>query len=117
VVTRRQISRRGFQKLVLRLSPLLRPVERIVRPRYEHMFTPRQEQAVGLLMFAVALALFVPIPLSGYIPAIALFLVGFGLVERDGLVVLGGAMLGMVAIAVTIAVASMIFLGARALAE
>lgn len=116
-LTRREISRKGFQKLVLRLSPVIRPVERMVRPRYEHMFTPRQEQLLGLLMFFVAVALFMPIPLSGYIPAISLFLVGFGLVERDGLVVLAGAIIGVVAIAVTLLVGGMIIVGVEALAH
>jgi hypothetical protein len=81
------------------------------------MFTPRQEQLLGVLMFFVAIALFMPIPLSGYIPAISLFLVGFGLVERDGLVVLAGAVIGMVAIAVTLLVGGLLLAGFEALAH
>ncbi len=117
ILTRREISRKGFQKLVLRLSPVIRPVERMVRPRYEHLFTARQEQLLGVLMFFVAIALFMPIPLSGYIPAISLFLVGFGLVERDGLVVLTGVVIGIVAIAVTLLVGGLLLAGFEALAH
>ena len=54
-----------------------------------------------MFLFCVALALFLPIPLSAYGPAIALFVTGFGLVERDGLVTLVGVALGMAAIVVT----------------
>ncbi len=114
-VLNRRVSRKRFQKLVLWLGPAIRPVERLVRPRLDQVFAPRAERALGAFLFVVALALFAPIPLSGYIPAAALCLAAIGLVERDGAVTLAGAGLGLVAIAVTVVVAVMIFLGAEAL--
>lgn len=111
---RRQVSRKGFQKLVLRLGPLIRPVERILRPRHNYLFDPRLERALGVFLLVVSLALFLPIPLSGYLPATALFVTGVGLVERDGLVAVGGLALGVVALGVTVAVGAMIVLGAQA---
>lgn len=116
-VTRRQISRKRFQRLVLRLRPLFRPVERIVRPRRPGMFSPGAERLLGAFLILVAVALFMPIPLSAYLPAAALLVTGIGLVERDGVVVLAGAGLGIVAIAVTVGAAAAIFLGAESLAK
>ncbi len=89
-ITRRQVNRKTFQRVVLRLRPLIRPIERVVRPRHEYVFAPGPERALGVFLFCVAVALFLPIPLSAYGPAIALFVTGFGLVERDGLVTLVG---------------------------
>lgn len=111
---RRRVSRKGFQKLVLRLGPLIRPVERILKLRHEYLFAPRLERGLAVFLFAISLALFMPIPLSGYLPAIALFITGVGLVERDGLVMLAGLVLGCAAIVVTIGVGAMLVLGAQA---
>jgi hypothetical protein len=116
-VLRRRVGRKRFQKLVLWLGPVIRPVERLVRPRMPQVFAYRSERILGCFLFVVALALFAPIPLSGYIPASALCLAAIGLVERDGLVTLAGAGLGLVAIAVTVVVGVMIVLGAEALAN
>lgn len=115
-IMRRQVNRKGFQKLVLRLGPLIRPIERMLRPRHAYLFAPRLERAMAIFLLVVAVALFMPIPLSGYLPATALLVTGVGLVERDGLVMLGGLALGAIAIAVTVTVGAMLFLGAQALA-
>jgi hypothetical protein len=116
-VMRRQISRKRFQRLVLRLRPVIRPVERLVRPRHDYLFSKRSEKLVGGFCFFVAVALFMPIPFSAYLPAGALLLAGIGLVERDGLVVWLGLCLGMVSIAVTIAISAIILFGAGALVK
>jgi hypothetical protein len=115
VVMRRPLRRRDFQRRVLWLGPLIRPIERLVRPRHAYVFAPRAERALGVLLVAVALSLAVPIPISTYLPAVALFIAGVGLVERDGLVTLAGAALGIVAIVVTAAVVSVIVAGADAM--
>jgi hypothetical protein len=113
-ITRRHVNRKAFQRVVLRLRPLIRPIERVVRPRHEWVFAPAPERALGVFLLFVSVALFPPIPLSAYGPAIALFVTGFGLVERDGLVTLVGVGLGVAAIAVTAASATLIYKGAVA---
>jgi hypothetical protein len=112
----RRIDRRRFQAAVMRVRPLLRPIERLVRPRHPGVFGRQGERAIGALLLAVSIALFVPFPLSGYLPALALLVTGIGLVERDGLVALAGLALGTVAVAVTAAVGGALFLGVQLLA-
>lgn len=115
VIARRRIGRKRFQKLVLRLGAIFRPVERALKPRLVWLFEPRAEHALGCYLFVVALALAAPIPLTGYLPALAIALAGIGLIEKDGLVALAGAALGLAGIGVTIAFGTMLFLGADAL--
>lgn len=112
---RREIGRRGFQRAVMRLGPLMRPIERMVRPRHSYLFSARNEQAIGLVMLAVSVALFLPVPLSGWLPAAALLVTGIGLVERDGLVTFAGMVLGAAAVAVTALVGLAIVTGAEVL--
>lgn len=113
---RREIGRRRFQRVVMRLRPLMRPVERMVRARYPGLFGARNERLIGGALFAVAVALFLPFPLSGYIPAASLLVTGVGLVERDGLVVVSGLGLGLVSLVVTGAVGVALFFGVQLLA-
>lgn len=116
-ITRREINRKGFQRVVLRLKPVIRRIEMIVRPRHLWLFQPKNERLMGLFLLAVSLALFVPIPLSGFIPAISLFVTSFGLIERDGLVTLSGIVLGGISIVITLVVGAMLVIGAQTLAN
>lgn len=115
-ITRRRVSRRGWRRLVLRFTPVIRPVERLLRPRMEHLLTPRNERLVGALQCLTAFALFLPVPLSGFIPASALVITALGLVERDGLMVLIGLGAGFVSVVVTAAVIAALLLGVHAVA-
>jgi hypothetical protein len=114
-VTRRMVGRRGFQKVVLRFRPIIGPIERMLRPRLPWMFRPRAERLAGALLFAVAFALFLPMPGSGFLPATALLISAIGVIERDGWVLLAGLGLGIVSIVVTAAVVGLLFEGAQAL--
>jgi hypothetical protein len=49
--------------------------------------------------------IFLPIPLGNVLPAIAVVLLGLGLVFRDGIAVLAGAATGLAAIGYTMALA------------
>ena len=114
-IARRRIGRKPFQKLVLRLGALFRPIERVLKPRLSWLFEPPGERFFGLWLFVVALALAAPIPFTGYLPALALALAAIGLIERDGFVALAGAAVGLVGIGVTVAAATMVVAGAEAL--
>ena len=115
-VNERCVSRRRFQRVVLRLQPVLRPLERILQPRLVWLFQRSSERLIGVLLFLVAIALFLPIPLSGFVAAFALFITGVGLSERDGLVTLLGLAIGCAALGVSTAEAVTIVAGMKAAA-
>lgn len=113
-INERCVSRRRFQGVVLRLKPVLRPLERVIRPRLVWIFQRRCERLIGILLFLVATSLVLPIPLSGFISAFALFITGVGLAERDGVITLLGLAIGLAALAVTTAATVTIFVGVQA---
>jgi hypothetical protein len=115
VITRRAVSRRGFQRVVLRLKPLLQPVEKVIRPRPPRLFDRDPERVIGVLLFIVSAALFLPIPFSGLTSATALLVTAMGLLERDGVVTLLGLGLGVIAVCVTLAAATALVIGANSL--
>ena len=111
----RLLSRLALRRTILRLRPISRRLERLARPRMQTVFQPKRERLVGVFFFCVALALFVPLPLSGWFPAISLFVAGIGLIERDGLIVIAGVCLGVFSIGLTIFVTRSILVGAESL--
>lgn len=112
-LARVQIDHHRLRRTLLRLHPVTRRLERTLRPRISVMFLARHEPLLGAALFAIAFTLFLPIPFSGWFPAISLFIVGVGLVERDGLV----AILGLISGALSVIVAVLILLSLAAGAE
>jgi hypothetical protein len=108
VMTERSLKRQTVRATVHRLRFVLRPLERIAHPRRLEMFSVRRERLLGVALLVFSLALFLPIPLSGYIPAISIFVIALGLVERDGLVVQIGLVAGVVSVVVTAVVGGFI---------
>lgn len=104
-----------LRQTVLGLRPVTRRLERILTPRYTAIFSKRNERPLGLMMFLIAFALFLPVPLSGWFPAISLFVIGTGIVEKDGLVCGLGLVLGAASVVLTAVILSSIVIGADAL--
>ena len=115
-IARRHVPRAGLWRTVARLRPLFRMLESVARPRYTGAFTSRNRRLVGSAVFVLAIALCLPIPLSGWGPAIAIFVIGFGLFERDGAIVVLGLGLGVLALAIVAGVVLTILLGMKAAA-
>nr|WP_281262236.1 exopolysaccharide biosynthesis protein [Acuticoccus kandeliae] len=101
----RLLADRGFEKgtfvtLVEKMTPRLCWLEQRVRRRWallpERMLVP----LTGAVVLILAFVLVLPIPFGNGPPAIALALVGLGLMERDGLLLCLGSAVGVCAVAV-----------------
>jgi len=77
-------------------------VERIARPRLSFLTGRVSEQIVGVFFIAFCLSIMVPLPLTNSTPAIGIAIAAFGLIQRDGLLVIIGVILGAVWIALLI---------------
>jgi len=104
-----------LRRTVLRLRPVTRRLERVLTPRYLPLFARRNERVLGLLLLVIAVALFLPVPFSGWFPAISLFVFGVGLVEQDGLVATIGLILGGASVLVTATILVTLSAGAEAI--
>ncbi|MFC6387770.1 exopolysaccharide biosynthesis protein [Methylorubrum zatmanii] len=97
------IARETVEKAVTRAVPLLRRLERWSRPRLSVFDGAIGMRGMGVLILALALALIVAPPFFGQIPlGLAVSLIGLGLVERDGFVVLIGLVIGGVGVGISI---------------
>jgi len=92
----RSVKRSDVARMAVRAVPLFQKLERYSRPRIALFVEPTAVRAVGILVLLLALALVCAPPIIGQIPlGFAVCLVGLGMVERDGLVVAGGLVLGV----------------------
>lgn len=94
-IARRSISSNGLKTLLPRVADVLSWFERLLKPRFPAVTGPYFERIVGALCVVLALITMVPIPFAHNLPALALVLIGLGLIERDGLAMLIGAAIGV----------------------
>lgn len=100
ILADRRISVTAVEGLERCASPLVRKIEHFVRPRRMEMFAG-QRIPLALPVFCLAVAVALPIPFGNVAPVAALCVIAIGLIERDGLVVLLGLGLTLIALAVT----------------
>jgi hypothetical protein len=81
---------------------VLRRLERWSRPRLAGLDTMPMMRLIGFLLLALAIGLLFAAPVIGQIPlGIAVCIVGLGLVERDGIVVIAGFAIGAIGLALS----------------
>ena len=111
LITKRLFARKRWRAGALKALPLARPLSRVMRMRMPGLFRGPAERPLGVLLLMTALVLCMPVPFTGWLPAISLFVVGLGLVEHDGLVVGIGASVASAAIGVAAFVIAAIWFG------
>lgn len=84
------IRRRDLGRIVARIDPRLRAMERALRPRLEFLTEPWAERLIGLGCFGLSLLVLLPIPLSNGIPSLGILCFGLALLERDGIFAIAG---------------------------
>lgn len=95
----RTVSRDSLQTLSDRAGPWLRRIEALSRPRLSALSRPPLDRLVGLGLVVFSASILVPLPGTNSVPAVAIVLVSMGLLQRDGIVILAGLLLGLAWIA------------------
>jgi len=65
--------------------PKIKSLERYIKPRWHFTEAAIFDRINGVILMLVGLMILLPIPLANVIPAFVVFLMGLGLLERDGL--------------------------------
>jgi hypothetical protein len=115
-LTERSIERSLVENAARRALPWLARIERFSRPRFVLLQHALALRLVGVVVLAMALGLLVAAPFVGQIPiGLGVCLVGLGLVERDGVVVAAGALVGVFGLMLSAGFAYAILRGVAAL--
>ena len=78
------MPRKRVERFVARLTPLLRWLEHVCRPRLEALTRQPAQRISGLLLVATGVLLALPIPFTNYVFGVLLVVYAVALIERDG---------------------------------
>jgi len=101
-VARRRVPRQRMARLVARIAPVLRRLERIIRPRWTTPFEATK-RVVGFVLLLLGVTLLSPIPFSQVIPALVIVLLSFAYLEEDGIALCIALVAALATLAVTAA--------------
>ncbi len=94
-LARRSISAATLKAFAPRLAAALARIEPLLRPRLPAVSSPAAERVIGVICLILSILSALPIPFGHMVPALALMVIGLGLIEHDGVAILLGAALGI----------------------
>ena len=91
-----KFRKKGFERSTIqgflrKGMPWLKRIETVARPRLTPVCTSRVgRMAIGCAIALMSISMMIPIPLTNTLPAIGIFVTGFGLLDDDGAISLAG---------------------------
>lgn len=105
---KRRFSITAFEKVLNRSERYVGWVENIARPRLRPVTGHGGARIVGALMLVPTASILLPLPSTNTVPGIGVAIASIGLIERDGVLVILGLLIGFLWVGL------LIFLGAEA---
>ncbi len=102
----REVQTDGLESLARRARPWLHRVEAVSKPRLGALTRKPMDQLIGAALVLFSASILIPLPGTNTVPGIAVVIVAMGLLQRDGILVILGSLLG------TAWIASLVFAGA-----
>jgi hypothetical protein len=90
----RTVSKAGLDGLARRAGPWLRRIEAVSRPRLGALTRAPLDRIVGLALLLFSASILVPLPGTNTVPGFAVVIVAMGLLQRDGMLVILGGLIG-----------------------
>jgi hypothetical protein len=106
------VKRSIIATLVKKSAPYIRKVEGLLRPRWFFMTGKIAERIIGVFTLLFSGFVLMPLPLSNFIPGLGVLIISFGLLGKDGVVIIAGIFVGLVGLSISIAA---VLLGVEAL--
>jgi hypothetical protein len=95
------IKRSVLAMMVEKSSPYLRRVDRLLKPRLFFFSSDGFQRVIGFFTFLFSMSVLLPMPLSNFIPGVGVLIASFGLISRDGAVILFGLLTGITGLIIT----------------
>ena len=98
--------------------PWLQRIESITKPRYSSICTSLPGRIIiGSAIALMSISMMIPIPGTNTIPAMGIFITGFGLVEDDGAISLTGLVISAIGAAISISIIIAVIWGGSSLID
>ena len=115
-VLRKELGIETFRKIMRKAAPTLRFIEKFLKERWMVVSDTRGfEIFIGVFILLLNIPICLPFPMSNTIPAISIIIISFGMLEKDGVMMIFGLIVGVIAWLVCIAIGFAIFYGANKL--
>ncbi len=93
-ILKRSLTRPSMVKFIEGARPWLKRLEFFIRPRLGFLTDGIFSHLIGFLGLIMAASVCIPIPLTNTVPSFGIALMAVGVIMRDGLAVLAGALIG-----------------------
>ena len=107
-ISKKTIKRALLANILEKSSIYFAKVEVFLKPRLLFLSSGFFEKIIGFFLLIFALLILTPLPLSNFLPGVAILVTSFGLIEKDGVIIILGLLIGIVGV---ITVATVLFLG------
>ena len=114
IMRRQSMKRETFIKVISFAARYLAKIEVWLKPRWNFLTTNAVERILGVYMTFLTLVLLVPAPFGNYLPAFGLAIIAAGLLEKDGLAIFIGTIVGALGAVYVVAVIGGIWAAAKA---
>lgn len=94
-VRRKKIERKKMKKIIEAVMPWLERLEILSKPRLEFITRGLFSHLIGVFGLIMALSICVPLPMTNTVPSLGIALMAVGVIMRDGLAVIAGALTGI----------------------
>nr|WP_321359931.1 exopolysaccharide biosynthesis protein [uncultured Hyphomonas sp.] len=108
----RKIDRKGLTAMAKGGRKWLGWIEAFSKPRFTKITGPRSERLLGLVLCIFCASILVPLPMTNTVPGFAVALAAFGLINKDGVLVIIGCVLGIVWVSMLLVLALPVALAA-----
>lgn len=95
---RKLISKETVTVSAKKLLKYHKKIEGIIKPRVKILSSVTAEGLIYIFCIFLSVVVALPIPFSNTAPSIAMILIMLGLIEKDGIIILGGIIFGIVGV-------------------
>lgn len=115
-IMHRPIAIKRVQGFVKSGIPWMQKIERISKPRLTPVCTSRLGQVfIGIAIALMSISMMIPIPGTNTLPAMGIFVTGFGLLDDDGAISLAGMLLCLCGATLTLSILYALSVGGSSL--
>lgn len=108
----RKIDRKGLTAMAQGGRKWLGWIENFSKPRFATITGPRSERLLGFVLCIFCASILVPLPMTNTVPGFAVALAAFGLINKDGILVVIGCILGILWVSMLLVLALPVALAA-----
>lgn len=90
----RKIDRKGLSQMATGGRKWLGWIETFAKPRLTRITGKKSERVIGFFLCLFSASILVPLPMTNTVPGFGVALASFGLMQKDGLMVIGGMVIG-----------------------